>query len=172
MVLKRCLIPFCLFVMLSPWAAAESAFSFPCAQELSPFLAASEHEISKEIDLAEEYRARIDNWECEIPISGSLIVLDMQFMMIHLQFSKDFDYEAHDMHLPERIILANHDLNVSNDTSTPDWRAVMYPDEDDPYSFHYASTWNWPMATVRFYGDYMDSLGEYLEAFTTCVSIF
>ena len=168
MTLKRCLILLCLLLSFSESAGAQSTLSFPCEAELSPFLAASEHEISKEIDLAEYYRERNDVWEDDIPISGSLLILDMQFVIINLRFSEDFDYEAAYMyHVPERIMLVNHDPNVSNDTGTPEWCVTIFPDENDPYAFHYAGTWNWSMSCARFYGSYED-----VECFTLHVGIF
>ena len=169
---KRCLPLLCLFLGLAPAARAQEVFRLPCDAALSPFLAVSEHEISKEIDLSQAYRMQIDDWEADIPVSGSLIVLDMQVMLISLRFSEDFDYEAKDMRVPESILLANQDPNVSDDTGTPPWRAAMYPDADDPYAFHYIGTWNWPMACVRFYGDYADEQGDPIECFSLRVALF
>ena len=174
MALKRCAMLLCLFIAFAPLAAAESALSFPCDPELSPFLAAGTHEISREIDLAACYRMRVDNGEDDaLPVeSGSLIVLDMQFMIISLRFSKDFDYEAAYMHLPEEIMLVNVDPNIDNDTGTPLWCVTIYPDADDPYSFHYAGTWNPSMACVRFYGSHVNAQRDQIEGFSFQVAAF
>lgn len=172
MLVKRWLFLLCLLPLFISTAAAESTLSLPCDPELSPFLATSEHEISKEIDLAEYYRMQIDNWEDDIPISGSLIILDMQFMIINLRFAKDFDYDAAYMHVPEKIMLVNYDTNISNDTGIPEWRVTIYPDEDDPYSFHYAGTWDLSMCCTRFYGSYVNQQGEDSECFSLHVDSF
>ena len=104
--------------------------------------------------------------------SGSLIVLDDQFVMINLRFSEDYDYDAHDMHLPEVIMLVNHDPDVRDDTDPPEWRVMMYPDQDDPYSFHYIGTWNKTMMQIRFYGGFVKPQGELNDCFSLCVDIF
>ena len=171
---KRCLTLFILFLFLASTATAQSTLSFPCDPELSPFLAASEHEISREIDLQHWYRMAIDYWGDDMLMieSGSLLVLDMQFVMINLRFSKDYDYDAHYAHLPEVIMLVNHDPNVINDNDPPEWRVMMYPDQDDPYSFHYIGTWNRTMVQIQFYGSYVNPQGEHVEGFTFDVDIF
>ncbi len=171
--LERYLILSCIILSLASTSTAESTFSFPCDVELSPFLAVSEHKISREINLVEYYREEIDYWDDDILMieSGSLIVLDDQFMIISLRFSEDYDYDAAYAHVPESIMLANLDPNISNDTGTPDWRVTIYPDKNDPYSFHYIGTWNWTMAGFTFYGSYIDQCGDSHECFSFSVSI-
>ena len=168
MLLKRCGLLVILSLFLTSTAAAESTLSFPCDPELSPFLAVSEHEITMEIDLQQWYRMEIDYWGDDMLMveSGSLIVLDDQFVMINLRFSKDYDYEANYTHLPEEIMLINHDPNVIDDTVPPEWRVMMYPDTDDPYSFHYIGTWNNTMHGIRFYGSYLNPQGELNDCFS------
>ena len=104
-----------------------------------------------------------DNRETEMmPLeSGSLVILDDAFMIISLRFSEEYDYEAHDTHLPDKIMLINHNPNIVNDNDPPEWLVWMYPDEDDPYSFHYACSWNWDMVSIDFYGSYTDSQGSH-----------
>ncbi len=170
---KRCAFLLCLLLFFTSPAAGESTLSFPCDPELSPFLAESEHEISYAFDLAQWYRMQIDSGEDDILMveSGSLFVLDDQFMIISLRFSKDYDYEAGYTHLPEKIMLVNHDPNISDDTDPPEWRVMMYPDQDDPYSFHYAGTWNDTMFCIMFYGSYADPQGEPHDCFSLHVDM-
>lgn len=171
--MRRFLILSCLILSLASTSAAESTLSFPCDAELSPFLAASEHQITREIDLVQCYREAIDYGGDDTLMieSGSLIVLDDQLMIISLRFSEDYDDDAAYAHVPERIMLANLDPNISNDTGTPDWRVTIYPDQNDPYAFHYIGTWNWTMAGFTFYGGYTDEHGDARECFSLRVSI-
>lgn len=86
-------------------ALAESegdTLAFPCSPELSPFLSQSEHTISREIDLHHWDRMQIDYWgDDPIPVDhGSLIILDDQFMLIDLHFSKDFPFSTDGYVLP------------------------------------------------------------------------
>ena len=82
-------------------------FGFPCEPEISPFFSKGEHTISCAFDLAQHYRMEIDDWETDALMveSGSLVILDNQFMLIDLHFSRDFDYAAAYTHLPDRIML-------------------------------------------------------------------
>lgn len=116
----------------------------------------------------------IDYWGDDVLMveSGSLIILDDQFVMINLRFSKDYDYEAEGRYLPNEILLINRDPNVSDDTDPPEWRVMMYPDQDDPYSFHYIGSWNRTMVQIRFYGSYANPQGESIEDFSLDVDIF
>ena len=163
MLLKRVFSLFCLLLVFSSTVAAQSTFSFPCDSELSPFLAESEHEITRDFDLAHWYRMQIDYWGDDVMMveSGSLVILDDAFMIISLRFSEEYDYEAHDTHLPDKIMLINHNPNIVNDNDPPEWLVWMYPDVDDPYSFHYACSWNWDMVSIDFYGRYTDSQGSH-----------
>lgn len=56
----------------------------PCDPELSLFLAASEHEISRGIDLNHWYIMQIYYWGDDVIMveSGSLIVLDVEYKFI------------------------------------------------------------------------------------------
>ena len=43
---------------------------------------------------------------------------------------------------------------------------LMYPDEDDPYAFHYAGTWNQQQGYgLYFYGSKTNAQGETTECF-------
>ena len=92
---RRLLGLLCLLFPLSVSSAlAESEgdiLAFPCSPELSLFLSQSEHTISRKIDLHHWDRMQIDYWgDDPIPVDhGSLIILDDQFMLIDLHFSKD-----------------------------------------------------------------------------------
>ena len=173
MSLMRCFSIFCLCMILSATAFAEAVMTFPCDPGLSPFLASSKHTVTKHIDLNQQHRMAIDDWESDVTMveSGSLMILDDQFMMISLRFSKNFDYASEDMHLPEEILLINQDPNIVDDTNPPLWRAVMYPDKDDPYAFHYAGTWNPTMYCIRFYGSYTSPEGDMTDCFSLHVDL-
>lgn len=135
MFLKRCLIPFCMLSLLTLAAVAESPLSFPCDSELSPFLSRSEHDVTYKIDLENNYRIETDYWGDEPMLveSGSFLILDDEFMLVNLRFSKEYDYsQDYGGNLPDIILLANFDLNIVDDTNPPEWRVWMYPDEDDP----------------------------------------
>lgn len=162
------LICFMLSIFLSVTAIAESSFQFPCSPEISPFLSTTEHKITRMIDLNQQHRMAIDYHGDDITMveSGSLIILDNQFMIISLQFSKDFDYDFHNTHIPDEILLVNQDPNIIDDTNPPLWRVVMYPDKDDPYSFHYIGSWNSTIHCIKFYGNYTNSEGEMLDCFS------
>ena len=169
---RRLLGLFCLLFPLSVSSAlAESegdTLAFPCSPELSPFLSQSEHTISREIDLHHWDRMQIDYWgDDPIPVDhGSLIILDDQFMLIDLHFSKDFPFSTDGYVLPEAIYMVNHDPAVSDDTDPPEWHVFMYPDKDDPYAFHYAGTWNQQQGYgLYFYGSKTNAQGETTECF-------
>ena len=94
MFLKRCLILFCMLSLLTLAAVAESPLSFPCDSELSPFLSRSEHDVTFKIDLENNYRIETDYWGDEPMLveSGSFLILDDEFMLVNLRFSKEYDY--------------------------------------------------------------------------------
>lgn len=174
---RRLLGLFCLLLSVSS-ALAESegdTLAFPCSPELSPFLSQSEHTISREIDLHHWDRMQIDYWgDDPIPVDhGSLMILDDQFMLIDLHFSKDFPFSTDGYVLPEAIYMVNHDPSVSDDTDPPEWHVFMYPDKDDPYAFHYACTWNWDMVGIKMYGEYTAPNGERHDSgFSLDIDIF
>ena len=170
MPLRPCLLLFCLFLMSAPLAAAQSKFSFPCDPELSPFFSKSEHEITREIDLAEYSRMEYDNRETEMmPLeSGSLVILDDAFMIISLRFSEEYDYEAHDTHLPDGITLINDD---HWSPKWPVWRVMMSWDQGDPYSFYYIGSWDPSISILQFCGTYTDPQGEQRPCFHLQVDI-
>ena len=97
MFLKRCLILFCMLSLLTLAAVAESPLSFPCDSELSPFLSRSEHDVTFKIDLENNYRIETDYWGDEPMLveSGSFLILDDEFMLVNLRFSKDDPYAFH-----------------------------------------------------------------------------
>ena len=169
MFLKRCLILFCMLSLLTLAAVAESPLSFPCDSELSPFLSRSEHDVTFKIDLENNYRIETDYWGDEPMLveSGSFLILDDEFMLVNLRFSKEYDYsQDYGGNLPDIILLANFDLNIVDDTNPPEWRGWMYPDEDDPYAFHYAGTWNQQQGYgLYFYGSKTNAQGETTECF-------
>ena len=169
MFLKRCLILFCMLSLLTLAAVAESPLSFPCDSELSPFLSRSEHDVTFKIDLENNYRIETDYWGDEPMLveSGSFLILDDEFMLVNLRFSKEYDYsQDYGGNLPDIILLANFDLNIVDDTNPPEWRVWMYPDEDDPYAFHYAGTWNQQQGYgLYFYGSKTNAQGETTECF-------
>ena len=176
---RRLLGLFCLLFPLSVSSAlAESegdTLTFPCSPELSPFFSQSEHTISREIDLHHWDRMQIDYWgDDTIPVDhGSLIILDDQFMLIDLHFSKDFPFSTDDCILPDAIYMVNHDPAVSDDTDPPEWHVFMYPDKDDPYAFHYACTWNMDMVGIKMYGEYTAPNGEqYDSGFSLYIDIY
>ena len=118
---------------------------------------------------------QIDYWgDDPIPVDhGSLIILDDQFMLIDLHFSKDFPFSTDGCVLTEAIYMVNHDPEVSDDTDPPDWHVFMYPDKDDPYAFHYACTWNWDMVGIKMYGEYTAPNGEQHDSgFSLDIDIF
>ena len=163
MFLKRCLILFCMLSLLTLAAVAESPLSFPCDSELSPFLSRSEHDVTFKIDLENNYRIETDYWGDEPMLveSGSFLILDDEFMLVNLRFSKEYDYsQDYGGNLPDIILLANFDLNIVDDTNPPEWRVWMYPDEDDPYAFHYFGTFNWTMAGIHMFGRYLAFEGD------------
>ena len=93
--------------------------------------------------------------------SGSVLILDDEFMLVNLRFSKEYDYsQDYGGNLPDIILLANFDLNIVDDTNPPEWRVWMYPDEDDPYAFHYFGTFNWTMAGIHMFGRYLAFEGD------------
>ena len=176
---RRLLGLLCLLFSLSVSSAlAESegdTLAFPCSPELSPFFSQSKHTISREIDLHHWDRMQIDYWgDDPIPVDhGSLIILDDQFMLIDLHFSKDFPFSTDGYVLPEAIYMVNHDPAVSDDTDPPEWHVFMYPDKDDPYAFHYACTWNWDMVGIKMYGEYTAPNGErHDSSFSLDIDIF
>ena len=114
MFLKRCLILFCMLSLLTLAAVAESPLSFPCDSELSPFLSRSEHDVTFKIDLENNYRIETDYWGDEPMLveSGSFLILDDEFMLVNLRFSKEYDYsQDYGGNLPDIILLANFDLS-------------------------------------------------------------
>lgn len=130
MFLKRCLILFCMLSLLTLAAVAEPPLSFPCDSELSPFLSRSEHDVTFKIDLENNYRIETDYWGDEPMLveSGSFLILDDEFMLVNLRFSKEYDYsQDYGGNLPDIILLANFDLNIVDDTNPPEWRVWMYP---------------------------------------------
>lgn len=164
----RCFFLFIFLLMLFASACAEPLLTFPCDPEISPFLSVSEHRITKSVDLNQLHRMAIDDWESDVTMveSGSLDILDDQFMMIHLRFSKDFDYASAGMHVPDEILLVNQDPNIVDDTNPPLWRVTMYPDADDPYVFHYICSWNPSLSCIRFYGSYTSPEGDVTDCFS------
>lgn len=166
MYLKRAAALFAALLALACAARAEAALTFPCDPELSPFFSQSEHEITWEIDLADWHRMSIDNWDDPIMVeSGSLVVLDDAFVLIHIRFARDYDYAANDQHVPDEIMLPNHNVDVVDTTDPPEHLVYMYPDEDDPYSFHYAGSWKNSQYGFWFYGSYTDPQGNGCDAF-------
>ena len=171
----RRLMLFCLLLMLLPacaLASAGGAFTLPCEAELSPFLSGGEHEIIRRFDLAEWYRMHIDNWEDDLMVeSGSLIILDHDFMIMNLRFSRDYENDTElDICVPEVLTLTNQDLNARDDTDPPLWQVTVYPDADDPYAFHYAGSWNNDMFLIKFYGSYTNPQGETRDCFSLDVA--
>lgn len=156
---------FSLDVTVNPSDTPLSSLSFPCDSELSPFLAASEHSVSWAYDLPDWHRIATDYWGDDMLFeSGTLMVLDDQFMLVDLRFSKTFGYDA-SCRLPERIILVNQDLSVTDDPKKPLWQVTLYPDEDDPYAFHYLGTWNETMHGLEFLGQSQASEGVWNDGF-------
>lgn len=174
MYLKKSMILLCLLLILASTATADATFSFPCDPELSPILSVSEHRISKQIDLERYYRELADNFETEImPVeSGTILVLDDQLMIFSIRYSDEFDFEANYTHLPERLTLFNFEPDTLNDTGTPRWQVTIFPDQDDPYAFHYIGTWNWSMAGFTLCGEFLNPQGEFQGAFTFRVSVY
>ena len=170
---RRRLIPLVLLLVGASAAGAESTFRFPCDPELSPILSVSEHEITSQLDLARYYRELADNFETEImPVeSGTILLLDDELMLFSIRYSSEFDFEANYWHLPERLTLFNFEPYAPNDTGTPHWQVTLYPDQDDPYAFHYVGTWNASMAGFTLYGEYRDPQGVFLQAFSFRVSV-
>ena len=170
MLLKRVFSLFCLLLVFSSTVAAQSTFSFPCDSELSPFLAESEHEITRDFDLAHWYRMQIDYWGDDVMMveSGSLVILDDAFMIISLRFSEEYDYEAHDTHLPDGITLINDDHWPPK---WPVWRVMMSWDQGDPYSFYYIGSWDPSISILQFCGTYTDPQGEQRPCFHLQVDI-
>ena len=167
---KCCLfISFLLLLMLPFTATAESLFYFPC--DLEQF---ASHVSKKEIDLREYYRSEIDNWEDDnlMVESGSAIVLDEQLLIVDIHFSDSFDYEANYTGVPEQIMFVNHDPDVNNNASIPNWQVTVYPDKDDPYSFHYIGTYNRTMAGFIIYGSYTTPEGEPYDCFSLQVPLY
>ena len=80
--------------------------------------------------------------------------------MIDLHFSDSFDYESNDTHVPNEITLCNRDPNVTDDSGTPEWQVTIFPDQDDPYAFHYFGTFNWTMAGIHMFGRYLAFEGD------------
>lgn len=158
----------CMLCLFAKAWAEEAVFGFPCEPEISPFFSKSEHEINCSFDLVQHHRMEIDDWETDVLMveSGSLVILDNQFMLIDLHFSRDFDYAAAYTHLPDRIMLTNQDPCVSDENNPAEWRAWMFPDQDDPYAFHYACTWNPDMACIRFYGIFENAEGGIEDCFS------
>lgn len=172
---RRILLFYCFWFFISaPISTAESTLRFPCAPELSPILSVSEHRISKEIDLENYYRELADNFDTDImPVeSGSLVILDNQLMLLNIRYSEKFDYAANHTHLPEQLTLFNYEPDTCNDTGIPHWCITIYPDQDDPYSFHYVGTWNWSMSSFTLYGNYINPQGDLQQAFSFRVSIY
>ena len=92
--------------------------------------------------------------------SGSAIVLNHSILMIDLHFSDSFDYESNDTHVPNEITFCNRDPNVTDDSGTPEWQVTIFPDQDDPYAFHYFGTFNWTMAGIHMFGRYVAFEGD------------
>lgn len=156
------------FILFSSTALADNSInSFSCKSELSSFLATNQHRISQSFDLAQNFQIDSDNWDDSVLMveSGSLIILDEQFLIIDLHFSHDFDYELHNSHLPHMIMLTNQNPLVSHKDNSQEWKAWMFPDQGDPYAFHYMCTWNHTMYSIDFYGEYIDSQGEKRDCF-------
>lgn len=168
----------CLFILLfllptlSITVAAGSTSLFPCVLDHS--YVPNEYKEYVEINLREWYRAQIDNWEDDnlMVESGSAIVLDQSVLIIDLHFSNSFDYEARDMHVPEQITFFNHEPNVSDETGTPEWQVTIFPDQDDPYAFHYFGTFNWTMAGIHMSGSYINPEGELNSCFSFQIAVY
>ena len=156
----RFLITLFLLLTLSTIASAESTPFFPCV--LNHPYESSQYEEYVEIDLKEWYRSDIDNWVDDdlIVKSGSAIVLNHSILIIDLHFSDSFDYESNDTHVPNEITLCNRDPNVTDDSGTPEWQVTIFPDQDDPYAFHYFGTFNWTMAGIHMFGRYLAFEGD------------
>lgn len=175
MSLKRCWPLFCFLLLFAlPIVAeeAEETFVFPCSPTLSPFLTASEHEITCFIDLREQCRAEhaLQSGDAQMVESGSLLILDNQFLMISLRFSKDFDYDAKGVHLPEVIRLVNRDPDISVYWEPPEWCVTLFPDRDDPYAFHFLGTWNSRIDRIVFV-DLNETCEEPREGFLLDVAV-
>ena len=136
----RFLITLFLLLTLSITASAESTPFFPCV-------------------LNHPY---IDNWvDDDLMVeSGSAIVLNHSILIIDLHFSDSFDYESNDTHVPNEITFCNRDPNVTDDSGTPEWQVTIFPDQDDPYAFHYFGTFNWTMAGIHMFGRYLAFEGD------------
>ena len=179
----------CLLLLALPFtAAAQTLFYFPCEREQFMAHAADGHTISWEIDLRElhcmdlENRADDVSWEGNMPEarrieikrwaedhmmieSGCVMVLDKQLLIVDLHFSASYDDEANLTGLPEELMFINHDPNVGDETGKPYWQVTVYPDEDDPYAFHYVGTYNRSMIDFKIYGFYTNPEGEVVECF-------
>lgn len=156
------------FILFSSTALADhSTNHILCEPELSSFLSANQHRINYSFDLVQCYRMGIDNWDDAVLMveSGSLMIVDQQFMIIDLHFSRNYDYALHNDHLPHMIMLTNQNPLVSPEETSQEWKAWMFPDRDDPYAFHYMCTWNHTMYSIDFYGEYINSQGEYSDCF-------
>ena len=169
----RFLITLFLLLTLSITASAESTPFFPCV--LNHPYESSQYEEYVEIDLKKWYRSDIDNWvDDDLMVkSGSAIVLNHSILIIDLHFSDSFDYESNDTHVPNEITLCNRDPNVTDDSGTPEWQVTIFPDQDDPYAFHYACTWNMDMVGIKMYGEYTAPNGERHDSgFSLDIDIF
>ena len=156
----RFLITLFLLLTLSTIASAESTPFFPCV--LNHSYESSQYEEYVELDLKKWYRSDIDNWvDDDLMVkSGSAIVLNHSILIIDLHFSGSFDYESNDTHVPNEITLCNRDPNVTDDSGTPEWQVTIFPDQDDPYAFHYFGTFNWTMAGIHMFGRYLAFEGD------------
>ena len=56
--------------------------------------------------------------------------------------------------------ISNRDPNVTDDSGTPEWQVTIFPDQDDPYAFHYFGTFNWTMAGIHMFGRYVAFEGD------------
>lgn len=142
-------------------SGVESAYFFPCVLDHS--YALDGYGECNEIDLRDWHRAAIDNWELDdlAVESGSAIVLDRSVLIIDLHLSDSFDFEANYTEFPERITLYSHESEVFTEEMLPVWRVEIFPDEDDPYAFHYCGTFNWTMTEIYMYGNDGESLGGF-----------
>ncbi len=174
-----CLIFVCL-LLIPMTVMAEEAGSCPCALDPSSICIWQEHKIDKEIDLRELYfmENEIDNPETGASMldSGYIRILDdQQLMEIDLQFSKNFDYEAHDQHLPEIIAIRNYvpcDSLGNSNRESPKWKYPIFPDRDDPYSFHYIGTFNWTMVQFSLHNIYTDQQGKSRDCFSVDIEVY